>query len=107
MSRLLTMALIYMITSCNSLLLQARKSEALMASEREQVCWTVQKFFNNENTRSAAAEEGWTRTTKEAASHHIRNLSAHLQALGLKVDLQYLQQLLSIISSSSSASRRS
>ena len=90
--------------SYNSLLLYARKSEALIVSEIEQVCWMLHKFFNNEKTRSAAAEEGWTRTTKEAASHHIRNLSAHLQALGLKVDLQYLQ-FLSILSRSSSASR--
>jgi hypothetical protein len=55
--------------SYNSLLLCARNSEALMVSERERVCWTLQKFFNNEKTRSAAAEEGWTRTTKAAASH--------------------------------------
>jgi hypothetical protein len=64
--------------SYNSLLLYARNSEALIVSEREQVCWTLQKFFNNEKTRSAAAEEGWTRTTKHAASHHIPNRSVHL-----------------------------
>jgi hypothetical protein len=29
----------------NSLLLYARKSEALIVLEREQVCWTLQKFF--------------------------------------------------------------
>jgi hypothetical protein len=82
------------VISYNSLLLYARKSEALMVSEREQVCWTLQKFFNNEKTRSAAAEEeGWTRTTKAAASHHIHKLSAHLQALGLKADSQHLQFL--------------
>jgi hypothetical protein len=53
----------------------------------------LQKFFNNKKTPSAAAEESWKRTTKEAASHHIRKLSAHLQALGLKVDLQCLKFL--------------
>ena len=89
------------LISYNSPLLYAKKSEALIALERERVCWLVQKFFNNENTRSAAAEEGWTRTTKGDASHHILNRSAHLQSLEKKVDLQYLQ-FPSILSLSSS-----
>jgi hypothetical protein len=59
-----------------------RKGEALMAAKREKACWTVQTFFNNEKTHSAsAAEEGWTRTAKQAAPHHSLIFSAHSQSL--------------------------